>query len=114
MITSDGTTYVMLRITEYEYLNNSVEVEYALSISSTSLTAQTNISVLVYFSYASLRVTVWSQYIAHDWITACGVVAGLTGFLRSCWYVAFMILDKLQKKWEKETDDGFEVKVSVM
>jgi hypothetical protein len=100
MINADGTSYVMLSRVDYEYLNQSKSTDYTLSLSSAPNLAGGNASTIVYISFTSLKITVWSQYVAHDWITSSGIIAGLIGFLRSCWYVTIIVVDKLQKKWE--------------
>lgn len=39
-----------------------------------------------------------------DWITVCGIIAGLTGFARSVYYILFVILDKIHQKLEKKKE----------
>lgn len=101
MVSAEGTSYVMLSRIDFEYLNGTTSPTYTLSLSSASNSGPSNTTTIVYISYTSLKVTVWSQYVAHDWITSSGIIAGLIGFLRSCWYITVLIVDRLHKKWEK-------------
>lgn len=50
----------------------------------------------------------WSQAVFYDWITIVGVVAGGMGFLRSIYYVIFLIVEKIHDRCTKKPKDDDE------
>jgi hypothetical protein len=62
----------------------------------------------MFLSFGSTKVTEWQQFVAYEWITAVGILAGTLGFLKSMYSIISILIEKIHEKccMAKQTGDA--------